>query len=329
MRWPAAICQTVVACLSLSSAAAAFDAQGHRGARGLAPENTLAAFARALEIGVTTLELDVGLSRDGHLVVSHDPRLNPAIVRAGDGRWLAGFGPPLRQLSLAEIQRYDVGRIDPNSRYAQRFPDQAPADGARMPTLDDVIALTQAAGNRTIRFNVETKLKPTEPDLTVGPDRFADAVVAGLRAGGIADRATIQSFDWRTLARVQAVAPEIPTVYLSAQQRWLDNIQKGRPGASPWTAGLDIDAVDGSVPRLVKAAGGAVWSPFYRELDGAQLAEAHALGLKVVVWTVNQPAEMRRLIELGVDGIITDYPDRLRRVMGELDMPLPAATPTR
>ncbi len=313
--------------VSLISVAAAFDAQGHRGARGLAPENTLPGFARALEIGVTTLELDVGVSKDGHLVVSHNPRLHPAIVRTGDGRWLAGERLALRQLTLAEIKRYDVGRIDPASRNARRFPDQQPVDGTAMPTLSEVIALTRAAGNTTVRFNVETKLNPAEPDLTVGPRHFADILVAALRDGGIADRATVQSFDWRTLARVQVVAPEIPTVYLTAQQRWLDNIQKGRPGPSPWTAGHDIDAIGGSVPRLVAAAGGAVWSPYHRELDQAALDEAHGLGLQVVVWTVNRPDDMRRLIATGVDGIITDYPDRLRRVMPELNMPLPPATP--
>ncbi len=312
--------------LTLTSAAAAFDAQGHRGARGLAPENTLPAFAKALEIGVTTLELDVGISKDGHLVVSHNPRLHPAIVRTGDGRWLAGERLALRQLTLAEIKRYDVGRIDPASRLASRFPDQQPVDGTAMPTLSEVIALTRAAGNTTVRFNVETKLNPAEPDLTVGPQHFADILVAALRDGGIADRATVQSFDWRTLARVQVAAPEIPTVYLTAQQRWLDNIQKGRPGPSPWTAGHDIDAIGGSVPRLVEAAGGAIWSPYHRELDKAALDEAHGLGLQVVVWTVNRPDDMRRLIGIGVDGIITDYPDRLREVMAELDMPLPPAT---
>ena len=173
----------IAASLVLTSAAIAFDAQGHRGARGLAPENTLPAFAKALEIGVTTLELDVGISKDGHLVVSHNPRLHRAIVRTGDGRWLTGDGMALSQLTLAEIKRYDVGRIDPASRTARRFPDQQPVDGTPMPTLAEVIALTRAAGNHTVRFNVETKLNPAEPDLTIDPTSFADTLVAGLRDG--------------------------------------------------------------------------------------------------------------------------------------------------
>jgi len=123
------------------------------------------------------------------------------------------------------------------------------------------------------------------------------------------------------------VAPAITTAYLSAQQKWLDNIEKARPGASSWTAGFDVDAFGGSLPRLVKAAGGRVWSPFHKEVDAAQLEEAHRLGLRVVVWTVNEAERMGALIDLGVDGIISDYPDRLRRVLAEKGRPLPAPTP--
>lgn len=307
--------------------ACAFDLQGHRGARGLMPENTLPGFAKALSIGVTTLELDVGVTRDGVVVVGHDMRLNPAIVREPDGKWLAGEGPRLRSLTFAELGVYDVGRLNPDHRYARRFAHQEPVDGARIPSLAEVIALTRKAGNDKVRFNVETKLSPTEPELTLEPEAFAGAVLDVLREEGVLRRASIQSFDWRALRHVQRIAPGIPTVYLSAQQRWLDNIQKGRPGPSAWTAGLDVDDYGGSVPRLVKTAGGGVWSPYYKEVDGALLREAHDLGLEVVVWTVNDPLKMGALIDLGVDGIITDYPDRLRRVLAQKGCDLPTPTP--
>ena len=135
----------------------------------------------------------------------------------------------------------------------------------------------------------------------------------------------VQSFDWRGLQAFQALAPGVPTVYLSAEARWLDNLERGRPGVSPWTAGFDIDDRNGSAPAAIRAAGGAVWSPYFRNLGDAELQEAQALGLKVVVWTVNDPTEMAALIERGVDGIITDYPDRLRRVMAEKGLALPPA----
>ncbi|MFQ5954576.1 MAG: glycerophosphodiester phosphodiesterase family protein, partial [Kiloniellales bacterium] len=144
--------------LGAAGSAGGVEIQGHRGARGLAPENTLAGFALALSIGVTTLELDVGVTADGVVVVAHDPRLNPALARTADGSWLAAPGPPLSSLTLAELRRYDVGRIDPQSRYARRFPDQRPVDGARIPMLAEVVALSRKAGNHTVRFNIETKL---------------------------------------------------------------------------------------------------------------------------------------------------------------------------
>lgn len=303
--------------LMLAFPAGAFDLQGHRGARGLLPENTLPAFARALDIGVTTLELDVGVTRDGVPVIAHDPRLNPAIARGADGQWITAPGPAIHDLTADQVAAYDVGRVDPGHRYAKRLADQTPVDGTPIPRLADLFALVRERGDTAVRFNIETKLSPDHPDETLPPDAFADTLVAAVRRAGLAGRVTIQSFDWRTLARVNAVAPEIPTVCLTAQQRWLDNVRVGQPGPSPWTAGLDVDDHGGSVPALVKAAGCAVWSPFHNDLDADALARAHGLGLTVVVWTVNDPARMDALITLGVDGIISDRPDRLRRVAAD------------
>jgi glycerophosphoryl diester phosphodiesterase len=305
-----------------SAPAAAFDLQGHRGARGLAPENTLAGFHKALEIGVSTLELDLGLTRDGVLVVSHDPVLNPDVVRGPDGQWLAAPGPAINTLTLPELKRYDVGRLDPRSRYAQQWSQQAPVDGEGIPTLAEVVALARASG-RNVRLNAETKLRPDRPADAPAPETFARAVVDFWRAERLEAIATVQSFDWRTLVEIRRLAPEIRTACLTIQQASFDNVQMGRPGPSPWTAGLDVDDLAGSIPRLVERAGCAVWSPFFRELTAERVREASALGLAVVPWTVNDPADMLRMIDAGVHGIITDYPDRLRRVMAERNLPLP------
>ena len=304
----------------------ALDLQGHRGARGLAPENTLAGFETALSIGVTTLEMDLGVSRDGVVVVAHDPQLNPDLARGPDGEWLGAPGPALHALDLVDIKHFDVGRIRPGSRYAGRYPEQRPADGARIPTLAEVIQLTRKAGNEEVRFNVETKISPLEPDLTPAPEAFVGAAIEVLRTEGVLERSTIQSFDWRTLRAAKAIAPEMTTVCLTTEQRWLDNLERRRPGPSAWTAGLDVDDF-ATVPDLVAAAGCGVWSPYYGDLDEAALAGAHALGLEVVVWTVNEPAEMRRLLALGVDGIISDFPDRLRTLAAEAGFGLPEPTP--
>lgn len=307
--------------------AGAFDIEGHRGARGLAPENTLPAFAAALSIGVTTLELDVNATRDDVLVVSHDRRLNPHHTRDAAGRFLESAGPAIRSLTLEELARYDVGALKPATPYAAEFRDQVPAPGTRIPTLAEVIALVRKSGNERVRFNIETKLSPLAPEESPAPERFARMLVDLLRREGAAERSTVQSFDWRTLKHVQNLAPEITTSCLTRERGRSGNLEPAQKGASPWTAGLDLDAFDGSVPRLVAAAGCRVWSPFFREVSRQALAEAKRLGLDVVVWTVNDAAEITSLIEMGVDGIITDYPDRLRRVAGERGIRLPEPTP--
>ena len=303
------------------------DLQGHRGARGLEPENTLPAFARALSIGVTTLELDLGLTRDGELVVSHDRRVHPDHARAADGRWVAPPGPTLFSLSLEELRRYDLGRLRPGSPDARRFPLQRARDGTRFATLREVFALARRAGNGQVRFNVETKLSPLHPQETAGPEAFADALVRVLREEGMADRTLVQSFDWRTLARVRATAPEIATSALTIRSLEEDNLSSGRGGRSPWLAGFDPAAHGGSLPRAVQALGARVWSPWHVNLTAAALREAHALGLEVVTWTVNEPARMEALLDLGVDGLISDYPDRLRDLLARRGWPLPPATP--
>ena len=288
----------------------AMEIQGHRGARGLLPENTIPAFERAIELGVDVLELDLGMTRDGVPVVHHDRALDPDRTRDAAGAWLAPPGPFVNTLDLARLSEFDVGAAAPGGRVAKRFPEQVPRDGARIPTLAQVLALGKRPGANGVRFNIETKVTPLAPEETAGPEEFARAVIGVLRTEGMLDRANLQSFDWRVLHEARKLAPDLSTVCLTAERRWIDNILRGRPGPSPWTAGLDIEAFDGSVPRMVEAAGCVVWSPYYRDLTEEALAEARALGLKVVVWTVNEVEEMLALARLGVDGIITDYPDR-------------------
>jgi glycerophosphoryl diester phosphodiesterase len=299
-----------------------FDLEGHRGARGLAPENTLAAFDTAMALGVTTLELDTAVTADGVVVVSHDTVLNPNFTRDAEGRWLTAPGPAIRRLTLAELQRYDIGRLQPGTRYAQAQPEQRAVDGERIPTFDALFERVEQRGERRVRFNIETKSSPLQPELTPEPQAFVEALLAVIRRHGMERRVMLQSFDWRTLQVAQRLAPRIPTVYLSSQQGSASNIADPR-----WTAGLLL-ADHGSVPKMVKAAGGAVWSPNFNDVDAELVREAQSLGLKVVVWTVNEPAQIDKMLTLGVDGIIRDRPDRVRSAMTARGMRLPpAATP--
>lgn len=298
-----------------------FDLQGHRGARGLAPENTIESFSTALAIGVTTLELDVGMTKDGVVVVHHDEWLNPDTTRGPDGAFLSRRGPAIYSLTLEELKRYDVGRLKPGTAYAASLPEQRPQDGAHIPTLAEVFALSKRADH--IRFNIETKLTPASGADVPEPEPFAKAVAAVVREAGLAERVSIQSFDWRILRVLRRVEPDILRGGLTSEQPDYDTIQRGKPGASPWTAGLDVNQVGGSVPRLVAAADCGVWSPAFEDLTSECIAEASALGIRVIPWIVNEPDQMDRLVRMGVAGIITDYPDRLRRVLVANNVPLP------
>jgi glycerophosphoryl diester phosphodiesterase len=264
--------------MMMASPAYSLDIQGHRGARGHLPENTLPGFERALQLGATTLELDVGVTRDGVVVVHHDRSLNPDVARDAEGAWIAAPGPLIKDLAFEELQRYDVGRLRPGSEYERRFPLQRPVDGARVPRLSQVLALPA-------RFNIETKVSPDAPHETMPPEPFARSLIAEVRKAGAAERTTIQSFDWRTLEVVEREAPEIATVYLT-----------GRRNAEP---------------QAVHAAGGRIWSPDFTTLTPQKLAAARTLGLKVVPWTVNEPADIARVLDMKVGGISRDYPDRV------------------
>lgn len=289
-----------------------FDLQAHRGGRALAPENTLAAFSNAIDIGVTTLELDVGLTADGVVVISHDTVLNPDHTRDAKGVFIATKGPAIRALTLSKLQTYDVGRIDPSTAYGKQFAKQLPRDGESIPTLAALFERVRERGANSVRFNIETKLEPARPKETASPEQMVRALLAEIDKAGMAQRVTVQSFDWRSLALVGQWAPGLPRAYLTSARTLED---------SRWTGGLRLKDF-GSAPQLVKAAAGdskgaVIWSPAFNDLNSAQVWEAQSLGFQVVPWTVNQRADMARLMDWGVDGLITDDPVLLREVMRE------------
>ena len=289
---------------------------GHRGAAGLAPENTLAAFARACSIGVDAVELDVLLTADRKAVVNHDFRLKLELTRTPDGKWLESASPPaIKDLRLVDLKTYDVGRLKPGTRYSRRYPEQTPVDGERIPTLREVIRLHKKQCDTATQLWIEIKTTPEKPDLTPAPEVVAEAVVNILREEKISDRVRILSFDWRNLVHIQKIAPEFPTVYLSLEGRRLNNVKPGQPGASPWMAGLDIDDFSGSIPHAVQAAGGRYWAPYHKHVTIGNIQTAHQLGIQVFVWTPDSRSEMGRLIDMGVDGIITNRPDILKAVL--------------
>jgi glycerophosphoryl diester phosphodiesterase len=318
MRSKPAAFATSLLLLVIGSSAWAFDLQAHRGGRGLRPENTLAAFEHALELGVTTLEMDVAITADGVAVVSHDPALHAGVTRDERGRWLDSPGPLIKDLTLAELQRYDVGRLNPGHAYGKTYPQQQPRDGQCIPTLAAVFARVKALGANKVQFDIETKVFPTRPNDTASPEEFVRIMLAVIREAGVTERVMIQSFDWRTLQLFQDSEPHIRTMYLTLRNRERDN------AADPaWTAGRRVGDYP-SVAHMIKAAGGTIWAPNFDSIDQAAVRAAQTLGLQVMPWTVNETADMQRLLDWQVDGLITDRPDRLRAVMRKRGLPLPA-----
>ena len=164
---------------------------------------------------------------------------------------------------------------------------------------------------------IEIKTNPEKPDLAAAPETVADAVVNLLLAQNFTERVRILSFDWRALVHVQKIAPDIDTVYLSLEGRNLNNIKPGRPGASPWMAGFDIDDFNGSIPQAVNAAGGRFWASYHKHLTHTLLNEAHELGIQVFVWTPDKRSALVRFTDMGVDGIITNRPDILKSIVDQ------------
>lgn len=297
-----------------------FDLQGHRGARGLFPENSLEGFREALGIGVDTFELDIALTCDHVVVVHHDPALHPDIARGPDGRWLDAPTPLLHRLTAAELAQYDVGRLRPGSAYAARYPEQRPIDGARIPRLADVLRV-----DPDVRFNLEMKSDPCEPARTAPAEEIADSVMAEVDAAGVLPRVIVESFDWRGPRHLRRTRPEVRLAWLTTP----DTVR----AAEIWWGGPHASDFGGSVPRAVAAEAGPIrgaapiWAPDHTGLDPEQIEEAHALGLEVIPWTVNEPATMRRLIDWGIDGLITDRPDLARTVMRQAGLALPPVRP--
>jgi glycerophosphoryl diester phosphodiesterase len=267
-----------------------FDIQAHRGGAALAPENTLAAFGNALDLGVTTLECDVHVSADGIAVLSHE--------------------------------RTYFGRIIPLLTYAELVGLDAPGPGP-IPRLADLIALVAERGADEVGLNIETKFDVLHPDESAPRERFVETVLAVLEDHAVLERSSIQSFDWSMLQLVREAEPRLA---LNALAR-TDYLEIDQPGMSPWLGGIDIDDFHDSVPAAVSALGFDAISPSHTILTPAMVAEAHEAELRVLPYTVDNEPMMRHLVTIGVDGLITNRPDVLREVLASMDQPLPRPCP--
>ena len=313
-RLAAALLALAVLLASPASAqSSGFDLQAHRGGRGETTEESLRAFAKSLELGVTTLELDIGITKDGQPLVWHDLTIQPekcsdtGAAFPGDPAY-PYVGKLVHELTLVQIRTLDCGkRLD-------EFPRAEVVRGNKIATLPEVFALADAywAG---VRYNIETKVEADHPGASAEPQEFVDVILAAVRSAGKVDRVEIESFDWRTLPMVHRAEPSIPLVALYNEETWTPD--------SPWLGGINAAAIgDPMIGALL--VGANILSPNYQLVTGKPYVErAHSLGLKVIPWTVNDVDAIREQIGYGVDGIITDFPTLARNVLAELGMPLP------
>lgn len=312
-----------------------FDLEAHRGGRDVRPENTLYSYAYAIELGATSIECDMQLTKDGQIVMSHNPILNSDITRDENGNYIENNKYDIRLMTVDELKKFDVGVMDPNcgEYYDLHGKTQFTYD-AKIPTLEELMQLIQSYGDKNIVLNIETKSYPDPASAgyknNADPKKFVEVFNNIVKKYDMEDRVVLQSFDWQTLIEMKKLNPNISTSALWQKQpswgRDSESLRRYEKKKSPWLGGLDIKDYQGNPVKAAHAIGADIISPYYTEISKQDVDEAHSLGMKVVPWTVNNEKDMNMLLDMGVDGIISDKPWLLKQVLEKRNIKL--HTPT-
>ena len=312
-----------------------FDLEAHRGGRDVRPENTLYSYAYAIELGATSIECDMQLTKDGQIVMSHNPILNSDITRDKNGNYIENNKYDIRLMTVDELKKFDVGVMDPNcgEYYDLHGKTQFTYD-AKIPTLEELMQLIQSYGDKNIVLNIETKSYPDPASAgyknNADPKKFVEVFNNIVKKYDMEDRVVLQSFDWQTLIEMKKLNPNISTSALWQEQpswgRDSESLRRYEKKKSPWLGGLDIKDYQGNPVKAAHAIGADIISPYYTEISKQDVDEAHSLGMKVVPWTVNNEKDMTMLLDMGVDGIISDKPWLLKQVLEKRNIKL--HTPT-
>lgn len=312
-----------------------FDLEAHRGGRDIRPENTLYSYAYAIELGATSIECDMQLTKDGQIVMSHNPILNSDITRDENGNYIENNKYDIRLMTVDELKKFDVGVMDPNcgEYYDLHGKTQFTYD-AKIPTLEELMQLIQSYGDKNIVLNIETKSYPDPASAgyknNADPKKFVEVFNNIVKKYDMEDRVVLQSFDWQTLIEMKKLNPNISTSALRQEQpswgRDSESLRRYEKKKSPWLGGLDIKDYQGNPVKAAHAIGADIISPYYTEISKQDVDEAHSLGMKVVPWTVNNEKDMNMLLDMGVDGIISDKPWLLKQVLEKRNIKL--HTPT-
>lgn len=312
-----------------------FDLEAHCGGRDVRPENTLYSYAYAIELGATSIECDMQLTKDGQIVMSHNPILNSDITRDENGNYIKNNKYDIRLMTVDELKKFDVGVMDPNcgEYYDLHGKTQFTYD-AKIPTLEELMQLIQSYGDKNIVLNIETKSYPDPASAgyknNADPKKFVEVFNNIVKKYNMEDRVVLQSFDWQTLIEMKKLNPNISTSALWQEQpswgRDSESLRRYEKKKSPWLGGLDIKDYQGNPVKAAHAIGADIISPYYTEISKQDVDEAHSLGMKVVPWTVNNEKDMTMLPDMGVDGIISDKPWLLKQVLEKRNIKL--HTPT-
>ena len=286
---------------------------GHRGARGIWPENTMFGFKNTLDLGVRVVELDILLTRDEIPVVTHNPTLMAATTRDEHGLWVQAEDLKISDFTFEELRRFDVGGIRAGTAYGARYPEQAFLFGQAIPSFTEVLQLVGREVYKDVWLNIEIKSTPLHPGLTPPPAKLAHHVVHAIQDAGLQDRVIVQSFDWRVLREVAQIAPALARSHLTYLDCATPVMQPNIYADSPWMAGTSVAPDRADLCDVIAGMGGKIWSPFHEDITAQDVARAQALGLIVNAWTVNEIGDIDRVLAAGVDGIITDYPARVQR----------------
>ena len=266
----------------------------HRGGAGLYPESTLYAYEHVIKMGVDVIDMDICMSKDQELIVSHTPYLDPELTRDAEDHYLSLDKLLIKELTVDDLKRYNVGQIKPGSLREKECPQQKSLETARIPTLKEVIDLAKELTQNTMRYQIEIKYNVAEHRIFTPARHLIEATLDFLYKENIVHLTEIQCFDWDVLIQLALLEPSLKTAFLSPSYNYHFNL---------------------SLPQTINHLGGTIWGPDYHTLSEESLLEAKHLGLKIVPWTVNDPDIMQQLINSEVDGIITDRPDLLRKIL--------------
>jgi glycerophosphoryl diester phosphodiesterase len=284
---------------------------GHRGARGDLPENTLDSFLYLFDNFIGAYETDILISKDLIPVITHDFKLDPSLTKDINGEWITDENIKIFDLTYEELSKYDVGTLNKLSKYGRRFINQKSLPNQKIPKLTDLLSLTKKSQIENLVINLEIKSTPSQDNLTPQPKEMVGLILDVVNNFGLNEKIIYSSFDWRVLREIKEQSPETPRAYLTFQQQTGTKISGTIYDQSPWMDFMPLkNAIE--LPILIASLGGQAWHPYYRDITKKMIQNSHEANLPVNVWTVNDEDEMLKMIEYGVDGIMTDYPLKLK-----------------